>query len=167
MKKFLDFIKENQNKEKFLQDLLSGNTWIQKHTNDYKVDTKLVAELIDKIILTDEFKKLLIVRNLDIPVISKLKYKLERNKYHKISTYTLTDTDENFLIEVGIEIPIDDDFEVNESIISCTIYIKKYKKNKEIFTYLNKKIFKDKEFIYYSIGELLNKVYKNIFSNIS
>jgi hypothetical protein len=172
-KKILDykkFILENASPEelsKFFKDFMSGNTPLQKQYVNYKIDTNKIREMVNSIVLTDELKSELLKRKIVVPDVSKLKFSIEKTKYHRIFNYDLSDIpdedEQRFGVGITIEVPFDESFEDDNTMITASIYIKNRGKLKKLFGYSNKRAQKDNEFNYYSVGSVLQQAYDEIF----
>jgi len=179
--KWLDFIKENtsptpEELSKFHKDLLSGNTQIQKHNKNYKVDVGVVREMVNSIVYTPELLSELKRRKVEIPDVSKMKVSIERKKYHRCFEYILMDNmiaDEwgdynaKFTVTISIEVPYEESYENDNTMIIASIYIKNRGNLKELFGYANKRAQKDNEFNSYGIGDVLQKSYIDLISKMS
>jgi hypothetical protein len=171
------FINENKNPSladlaQFMKDFVNGNTDLQLQRKHYKIDTEVIRKLVNKLILTSQLKEELIKRKIEVPDISKLKYNIDSDKYHKSMLYELySDSldkrgESRFVVSIEIKIPHDKSFEDDNTLISATIYIARHGKFKELSSYSNKRAQKDKEFNYYSIGEVLQKSYRELVESI-
>lgn len=168
------FINENKNPslsdlQQFMKDFVEGNTPLQLQYKNYKIDTPIIRKLVNKLIFSSEIKEELIKRKIEIPDISKLKYNIDNDKYHKSMLYELySDSldkhgESRFVVSIEIKIPHDKSFEDDNTLISANIYIARHGKFRELSGYSNKRAQKDKEFNYYSIGEVLQKAYIDLF----
>lgn len=156
---------------KFYKDFMSGNTQIQKQIKNYKIDTNEVRKLVEEIVYTPELLNELKIRKINIPDISKLKFSIEKTKYHRIFQYNLTDStlepdNEKFNVSITIEVPFDESFEDDNTLIVASIYIKNRGRLKELFGYSNRRAQKDKEFNTLMIGGVLQNAYKDLISKM-
>jgi hypothetical protein len=156
---------------KFYKDFMSGNTQIQKQIKNYKIDTNEVRKMVEEIVYTPELLNELKIRKINIPDISKLKFSIEKTKYHRIFQYNLTDStlepdNEKFNVSITIEVPFDESFEDDNTLIVASIYIKNRGKLKGLFGYSNRKAQKDNEFNSLMIGGVLQNAYKDLISKM-
>jgi hypothetical protein len=157
---------------KFYKDLMSGNTQLQKQFKNYKIDTNEVRTMVKQIVYTSELLNELKRRKINIPDISKLKFSIEKTKYHRIFQYNLTDSplepdNENFNVSITIEVPFDDSFEDDNTLIVVSIFIKNRGRLKELFGYSNRRAQKDNEFNSLMVGGVLQNAYKDLISKIN
>lgn len=180
IKTWKDYLKENKTPSQeelknFYQDLMSGNTQIQKHHRNYKVDINDVKEMVGQIVYTPELLAELKRRKIEIPDISKMKSRIERKQYHRCFEYELADNlkpdawgdvHQKFSVLVTIEVPYEESFEDDNTIITASIYVKKHGRLKELFGYSNKRAQKDKEFNSLSIGAVLQNAYQDLINKM-
>jgi hypothetical protein len=170
LKHWSDFLKENSNPstedlQRFFKDFMAGNTQLQKHHKNYKVDVSQIREMVKSIVYTPELLAELGRRKVEIPDVSKMKMKIERKEYHRCFEYILSDTnteDEKFNVTVTIEVPYEESFEDDNTMITACIFVKNRGKFKGLFGYANKRAQKDNEFNLYGIGDVLQKSYKDL-----
>jgi hypothetical protein len=179
IKTWSDYINENNEPsmddlKNFYRDFMTGNTQIQKNSRNYKVDINQVRDMVKDIIYTPELLDELKKRKVEIPDISKLKFKIEKEKYHRCYIYELADNmtpdelgdiDQKFALSIDIKIPYDESFEDDNTLITAFIYIKHRGKLKGLTGHANKRAQKDNEFNSLSIGEVLQKAYNDLISN--
>lgn len=178
---FGDYLKESisnptpEELQGFLKDLMSGNTQLQKHHRNYKVDVKEVRDMVQSIVYTPELIAELKRRKIEIPDVSKMKMSVEKKQYHRCFEYNLADNmkpdewgdiDQRFAVSVTIEVPYDESFEDDNTMITASIYIKNRGRLKELFGYANKRAQKDKEFNSLSVGAVLQNAYQDLVSKM-
>ncbi len=169
IKHWRDFLNENSNPspeelQKFFKDFMSGNTQLQKHHKNYKVDINQIREMVKSIVYTPELLSELNKRKVEIPDVSKLKMQIEKKDYHRCFEYTLSDLigNERFSVSITIEVPYDESFEDDNTMITACIFIKNRGSLKGLFGYANKRAQKDNEFNQYGIGDVLQKAYADL-----
>lgn len=179
IKNWNEFLNESSNPtpeelKQFFKDLMSGNTQIHKHHKNYKVDINTVREMVKTIIYTPELLAELTRRKINIPEVSKMKMKMkiEKTQYHRCFEYTLSDSpldtdNERFAVLVTIEVPFDDSFEDDNTMITASVYVKKHGRLRELFGYCNKRAQKDNEFNMYGIGSVLQCAYQDLITKLN
>ncbi len=177
IKNWNDFLNENSNPspeelKQFYKDLMAGKTQLQQHHKNYKVDVNKVIEMVQSIVYTPEFLAELKRRKIQIPDVNKMKMRVEKEQYHRHFKYALTDSPldpdkERFVISVTIEVPYDESFEDDNTMITASIYVKKHGRLRELFGYSNKRAQKDNEFNMYGMGSVIQNAYQEAIQKIN
>lgn len=154
---------------KFYKEFVAGTTQMQQHWKNYKIDTNKIKELVKVNILTPELIAELTRRKITVPDISRLRMTVEKTQYHRIFKYVLSDASsfepekERFSVGIDVQVPFEEEFEADNTLITGTIWIKRHGRYKELFGYANMRLQKDPEFNYYSAGTVLQKAYSELF----
>jgi hypothetical protein len=134
-------------------------------------NTKELAELIRKTVLTPfvlatlKMKYGLDLKNFN--VISRIK----SSPHHRIRNYVVSDNvmrpdDGNFSLDFTIEIPKDQEFVQDNTLMSLSFYLKNRGRNKGIFELLNVRLTPDVETTQYRVQDLLQKMGKLVITKL-
>ena len=134
-------------------------------------NTKELAELIKKTVLTPFVLATLKMKyGLDLKnfhVISRIK----SSPHHRIRNYVVSDNimrpdDGNFSLDFTIEIPKDQEFVQDNTVMSLSFYLKNRGRNKGIFELLNVRLTPDVETTQYRVQDLLQKMGKLVITKL-